>query len=541
VNTNRIRTVTRRLAAGTADRGAPPAADADLLTRFLDRHDESAFEDLVVRHLPAVRAVCRSLLRDPNDADDAVQATFLVLVRRAAVVRNRAALGGWLCRVAWRTSNRIRESNARQTGRNSGVDPDTTPAHDTVAGADLADALNDEITRLPERYRLAVLACYAAGTPTAEAARHLGWPKGTLLTRLAWARRRLRDRLTRRGVTLAGGFTAAFAGRSGSAGAALFANTMSRAAIALAAGDPIFKEFVTARVSSLTEGVVRAMIATNLKIVLGLGFLVVALLGLGLGRLTVGTADAANPDDKKLLAANPAAPPKSAKEQKAKADAEPEAAAVAPTGPGHDLIVRRPLGSYTREVTPYGRATLTFTENRIHLAATIRIEKVTFTVTADADYNLNRESMVYGIITGADIAGPFDEDEAAEVALLVALANDMPFAFRVRTDDEAITIKDIKAGPIGSPLFVELIGNKGEVNELAMFTSLACGRYKADPNPERQPPLPAPKANPNGSGPKFRRQQSSLANPTIVPGLPAPAGVGALVPGPVPVTNPPLP
>jgi RNA polymerase sigma factor (sigma-70 family) len=535
VNSTRIRTIARQLAAGPRDPSTSPPADADLLTRFLDRHDESAFEDLVARHLPAVRAVCRSVLRDPNDADDAVQATFLVLVRRAAVVRDRAALGGWLCRIAWRTANRLRTANARHAGRQSGVDPDTTPAtHAAAGGGELADALHDEITRLPERYRLAVLTCYAAGTPTTEAARHLGWPKGTLLTRLAWARKRLRDRLTRRGITLAGGFTAAFAGRAGSAGAALFGSQITRAAVALAASDPMFKELVSERVSSLTEGVVRAMIATKLKIALGLGFLVVALLGLGLGRLTVGTADAANPGDKKPLLGVPAGAKASPKDEAQLPEPVAVSVPAQPGGPGNDLIVRRPLGSYTREVMPYGRATLTFTENRLHIAANIRIDKATFTVTADADYSMNRESMVYGIITAAEVNGPFDEDEAAEIALIASGANDMPFAFRVRADDGSITIKDIRFGALGSANFLHALDGLGDMEEMLMITSLIAGKYKTDPNPERQPPLPAPRSNQPVPVPKSKRQpsaprssNSSAAAPTAVPVVDFPAAPGA--------------
>lgn len=499
MNPNRIRTVARRLAVTPRDRGTPPAADAELLTRFLDRHDECAFEDLVRRHLPAVRAVCRSLLRDPNDADDALQATFLVLVRRAAVVRNRAALGGWLCRVAWRTANRLRAANARQTGRTSGVDPDATPAPPApVGGGEVADALHEEITRLPERYRVAVLACYGAGTPTAEAARQLGWPKGTLLTRLAWARKRLRDRLTRRGVTLAGGFAAAFAGRAGSAGAALVANHVTRAAVALAAGDPAVKELVSDRVSSLTEGVVRTMIATNLKVVLGVGFLVVALLGLGLGRLTVGTADAANPGDtKKPLAAAPAGKPGVPTKPDVPADVNlipPLPVQDVPAAPGDDLVVRRPHGSFTRDIPPYGRGTLTFAENRLHIHAAINVEKIAFTVVADADYSMNRESMVYGIITGVDFLNAGGGDAAAELAAMAALATDIPFAFRVRVEDDAITVKDIKAGPFGSPLFSEVLG-KGDGKELLLITGMIGGKYKSDPNPDRNaaPPAARPK------------------------------------------------
>jgi RNA polymerase sigma factor (sigma-70 family) len=485
VNPTRIRTVTRRLAAGPRDRGAP-AADADLLTRFLAGHDESAFEDLVALHLPAVRAVCRSLLRDPNDADDAVQATFLVLVRRAAAVRNRTALGGWLCRVAWRTANRLRTTLAKQNDRNAGVDPDATPAREaTAGGSELAEALHDEITHLPERYRLAVLACYAAGTTTAEAARHLGWPKGTLLTRLAWARKRLRDRLTRRGVTLAGAFTVALAGRAGSAGAALFANRITRAAVALAAHDPMFKELVSERVSSLTEGVVRAMIATKLKIASGLGFLAVALLGLGLGRLTVGTADAANPGDKRQPQAGGKASPKA---DVPPADAVAEKAEVQPAGPGNELIVRRPLGSFTRDVAPFGRGTLTFTENRLHIHATVSVEKFSITVSADADYSMNRESMVYGIITGVDVLNAGGIEAAAEFGAMAALVTDMPFAFRVRVEDDAITVKDIKIGPFGSPLFAELMGKGGDAKEMLLITSMVGGKYRADPNPDLNAP-----------------------------------------------------
>src|SRR5581483_7508531 len=128
------------------DRGIS-APDAELLTRFLDARDEIAFEALVARHLPAVRAVCRSVLRDPNDADDAIQATFLVLVRRAGAVRNRPALGAWLCRVAWRTANRLRGANVRRAEKHpASLDPDSTPGRAAPAGTgDVASVLEEEI------------------------------------------------------------------------------------------------------------------------------------------------------------------------------------------------------------------------------------------------------------------------------------------------------------------------------------------------------------------------------------------------------------
>ena len=501
MNATRIRTLAHKLGKSFDD-GTKPALDAELLTRFLDSHDEIAFEELIARHLSAVRAVCRSVLRDPNDADDAAQATFLVFVRRASVVRNRLALGAWLCRVAWRTANRLREANARRIEKlRSEIDPDTTPGREPLVSgpSELATAVEDEIRLLPEQYRLAVLMCYAAGVPTTEAAMRLGWPKGTLLTRLAWARKHLRDRLLKRGVTLSGGFTAVLAGHGSRAAEAILVCRITAAGMAVALGDPVAKELVSERVSNLMEGTVRAMIATKMKLVLGISFLVAAILGLGLGRLTLGAADAA-PGDKKTGAVQSAPAgtglgATAGKDTPAQNVVEPSKANDVPAGSGNDLIVRRPLGSFTRELPAYGKVTATFTENRIHVLATIRIEKATFTLTADADYTLNRESMVYGIITGIDLSGGgFSEEEAATVASCLTAVNDTPFSFRIRVEDDAIMIKDIKWGGIGAPLFTQLFAEGGNLKETLNGTMVVAGtisgKYKADPNPDRAPAPP---------------------------------------------------
>lgn len=543
MNPTRLQSVARRLKAVQPDRSGPPLSDAEFLTRFLDRHDEAAFEALVARHLPGVRAVCRSLLRDPNDVDDAVQATFLILVRRAAGVRNRLALGGWLCRVAWRTANRLREANARRQQRHDADhDPDTaaTPEAPPAVEADVAAALGEEVRRLPEPYRLAVLLCYAAGTPTAEAAARLGWPKGTLLTRLAWARKRLRDRLTQRGVTLAGGLASALAARTGSAGAGSLAARIRGSAVALMAGAPSAKEWTSERVQTLTEGMVRTMIGTKLKAAVGIGFLAVALLGLGLGRMTVGTADAAGPGGKKSSPATGSPPPAASQdpqEESRRLDAVPAKAEAAPDGPGADLVVRRPLGSYTREVPAFGKATLTFTENRLHVVADVRIDKgKAFTVTADADYSINRESMVYGIITAADVASSLDTSEALEISLIAGHMNDIPFAFRVRAEEDAIAIKDIKFGAIGSPLLAEMFGVKEGDKEIVMLTGIICGRYKFDPNPDRNLPPPAPRPAAGDLRPKPSRQPESTTSPPLRGNAVAPPG-----PRPARTTPAPLP
>lgn len=497
MNSARVHAAARRLGARPCTDGP---ADAELLGRFLDARDEGAFAELVARHGPAVLAACRAVLRDPNDADDAAQATFLVLVRRAGAVRDRAAVGAWLCRVAWRTANRLRADNARRAARASAVEPDSTPAAEVRSDALARAAVLDEVARLPDVYRVAVLACYAAGASTAEAARQLGWPKGTLLTRLAWARKRLCDRLGRRGVTLAGGLAAAVVTRVSPNAAARLAGRVAPAAVALSAGEPLGPELVSERVLPLTNGVVRAMTGTKLKSLIGLGFLAAVLLGLGLGRTTVGTAEANPGDGKKPTATAPAKAEPAEKAAPAKPDGEPKADAppageVIPAGPGKELVVRRPLGSYTREVQPYGRATLTFTEDRLHVRATVTVEKFTITVDADADYTINRESLVYGVITGADVSAPGGGEAAVAFAPLAAVATDLPFAFRVRVEDDAIAIKDIKAGPFGSPLLMEAFGGKEGGRETAMMAAVVCGKFKADANPDRNaaPPAARPK------------------------------------------------
>src|SRR5262249_45494193 len=156
-----------------------------LLARFLDERDESAFEALLLRHTAGVRAVCRGWLRSAADIDDAAQATFLVLVQRAGSIRDRAALGRWLYGVAANVARRLRQRRGRPRPL-----PPEVPGPEPVAHDDLGELLAEEVSRLPEKYRLPVQLCYAAGLTTAEAARRLGCPKGTVLTRLAWARQR---------------------------------------------------------------------------------------------------------------------------------------------------------------------------------------------------------------------------------------------------------------------------------------------------------------------------------------------------------------
>jgi RNA polymerase sigma-70 factor (ECF subfamily) len=182
--------------------------DAQLLERFTTRRDEAAelaFAGLVERHGPMVLRVCRAILRDPCDAEDAFQATFLVLVRKARGLWVRQSLGPWLHWVALRTASCARSAKARRRRLDRRV---ASSSADLAAGEildDLAEVLHEEVGRLPERYRAAVVLCLLEGLTPEQAARHLGWPVGTVHSRLARGRERLRDRLTRRGITPAEG------------------------------------------------------------------------------------------------------------------------------------------------------------------------------------------------------------------------------------------------------------------------------------------------------------------------------------------------
>ena len=187
-----FRTLLRRLAPPD-----DPSSDAAVLLRFVRQHDETAFELLVWRHGGLVMGVCRRMLRDDHLAEDAFQATFLILARKAGSVRG--SLAGWLHQVARRVCLKARKRNSvpAEPGSERGVfDPDP------LLPAELRSALDEEIARLPEKQRLVVLLCYLQGRTTDDVAKFLGIPQGTVLSRLDAARKRLRTALTRRGVTV---------------------------------------------------------------------------------------------------------------------------------------------------------------------------------------------------------------------------------------------------------------------------------------------------------------------------------------------------
>ncbi len=181
----------------------PPSADADLLSRFVERHDQEAFAELVRRHGPMVYAVCRRALADGPDAEDAYQAAFLVLAKRAAAVAGMRSVSGWLYGVACLTAKKARARRARRRLREGGPLPDVPVSPRTVE-PDLGTTIDEELTAVPDKYRTAVVLCELRQLTLDEAAGELGVPRGTVASRLARGRELLGKRLIRRGLFAAG-------------------------------------------------------------------------------------------------------------------------------------------------------------------------------------------------------------------------------------------------------------------------------------------------------------------------------------------------
>jgi RNA polymerase sigma factor (sigma-70 family) len=185
-------------------------SDAALLERFTASHDEAAFAALVDRHGPMVWGVCGRLLSPGADAEDAFQATFVVLARKAATVDQPELLGPWLYGVAWRVASRLRRAIVRRRAREMPLlEPPAANANADVDQRELRRLLDEEVNRLPDRFRVAFVLCHFEGLTNEEAAQLLGCPKGTVQSRLSRARERLRKRLSQRGVGLSGAVLAA--------------------------------------------------------------------------------------------------------------------------------------------------------------------------------------------------------------------------------------------------------------------------------------------------------------------------------------------
>ncbi|SIN87267.1 RNA polymerase sigma factor, sigma-70 family [Singulisphaera sp. GP187] len=269
--------------------------DAQLVERFLGRDGadrEDAFAALVQRHGPMVLSVSRRMLAGSADVEDAFQAVFLVLARKAGAVRRVDGLKAWLYGVAVRTAKEARRRSARRRAREGGTLDESAAlfAPDDQGRSDLLALLDEEIDRLPSRYREPVLLCELEGASRQDAARQLGVPEGTLSSRLSRGRSLLRDRLARRGVGLGTGLVATLISEPASASLPepLAASTV-RLALEFAATGATAGA-VPMAVASLAEGVLGMIIMSKLKLIL----VAIALLGAATC-LTAGLAVAVGP------------------------------------------------------------------------------------------------------------------------------------------------------------------------------------------------------------------------------------------------------
>ena len=244
--------------------------DRQLVERFAARRDpiaEVAFAALVRRHGPMVLRVCRKILRDHHDAQDAFQATFLILARKAGSLWVGDSLGPWLYGVACRVASTSKAAAARRRAHESNVARLTATFISEQAPNDLSAMLHEELARLPDRYRAAIVLCDLEGRTYEEAAWELGRPVGTIKSRLARGRERLRIRMMRRGVVppavaLAPAISVE---SSGCAVSAATIDAISRRAIRLVAGCTA-KEVMPSAVLVLTEGVLKTMVLSKLKL-----------------------------------------------------------------------------------------------------------------------------------------------------------------------------------------------------------------------------------------------------------------------------------
>ena len=261
--------------------------DGQLLTDYISRRDEAALAALMHRHGPMVWGVCRRVLRNYHDAEDAFQATFLVFVRKAASIASRELLANWLYGVAHQTALKARATAAKKNVRERQVTEMPEPAvAEQDLWNDLQPLLDEEVSRLPDKYRVVIVLSDLEGKTRKEVARQLGCPEGTVAGQLARARAMLAKRLSQRGVALSGGALVVLVSQnvmSACMPASVVSSTI-KAATLFAAGQAAASGVIPATVASLTEGVVKAMSITKMKTAATV-LLMVALAGLVAGGL----------------------------------------------------------------------------------------------------------------------------------------------------------------------------------------------------------------------------------------------------------------
>jgi RNA polymerase sigma factor (sigma-70 family) len=256
-------------------------SDRQLLHRFIVHHEDAAFTVLVQRHGPMVLGVCQRVLGNVHDAEDCLQATFMILVRRASCLRLKASLATWLYTVAQRVAYRSRAQASARRKRERRVEPmPQRELLDELTWQELRGVLDAEIAKLPEKYQAPLVLCYLEGKSQEKAAKELGWPKNSLARRLEHARELLRQRLVRRGVALSAGVLATALCEKVSAapvGAVLVIKTV-KAAASIAAGKAVAGTCLSVQAVTLAEEAGTGMVGIKGKFII-----MMLVLGLGVG------------------------------------------------------------------------------------------------------------------------------------------------------------------------------------------------------------------------------------------------------------------
>jgi RNA polymerase sigma factor (sigma-70 family) len=294
-------TLVRHLRRAVLRQEGVDRTDGQLVAAFIDHKDDAAFEALVRRHGPMVFGVCRRVVGNHHDAEDAFQATFLILARKASSVRPRERVANWLHGVALRTALKAKALTAKLRGREKQLAemPEAEAAQESQ-WRDLQPLLDQELNGLPENYRLPILLCDLEGKAIKEAAQQLGWPQGTLSGRLARGRKLLAKRLSNRGVELsAGSLVAVISENVASAGVSTsLASSTIKAAILVSAGQGVATGAISGKVAVLTQGVLNAMLMHKLKGVIAVLLAVAVLTSLGAGLVNSCTVGEQNENKK---------------------------------------------------------------------------------------------------------------------------------------------------------------------------------------------------------------------------------------------------
>jgi RNA polymerase sigma factor (sigma-70 family) len=267
-------------AGGVVDR-----TDGQLLKEYISHREEAALAALVRRHGPMVWGVCRRVLGNHHDAEDAFQATFLVLVRKAASIMPREMIGNWLYGVAHQTARKTRATTAKRQARERQVkampEPEAMPEPDLWP--ELEPLLDGALSRLPDKYRAVIVLCDLEGKTRKAVARQLKIPEGTLSSRLTTARTLLAKRLGRYGLAISAGVLATIvshqAASAGVPGSVVCATI--KAASLFAAGQAAATGALSAKVLAVAEGVLKTMYLTKLKMAIATGFVIACLYGAG--------------------------------------------------------------------------------------------------------------------------------------------------------------------------------------------------------------------------------------------------------------------